>query len=137
MWMMKPPNMMPVESLVKIELNVIDGSDEPVNLNDRVQFAAVTPKNYIRSGYTEQYQLDPRCRYNTEAQFERCYSAIVKMANTLSADDLELIGNGDGLHYVLFVLQFTEQQQEPLNLELVLTFGDSRVIRKSFEYVPK
>jgi len=67
---------------------------------------------------------------------ELCYNSIVKMADALSADDLELIGNGDEINYVLFVLQFTEQPQEPLNLELVLTFGDSRVIRKSFEYVP-
>ncbi len=126
------PNIMPAESLVKIELYATDGSEEPVNLNSQVKFEAVTPKEFIRSGYTKYAPLDTLPLYATSA----CYSPIGKMADALSADDLELIGNGDETSYVLFVLRFTEQPQEPLNLELVLTFGDTRVIRKSFEYTP-
>ncbi len=129
------PNIMPAESLVKIELYATDGSDEPVNLNSQVKFEAVTPKEFIRSGYTKRVPLDTSPLYAT-SEMVLCYNTIGKMADALSADDLELIGNGDETHYVLFVLRFTEQPQEPLNLELVLTFGDTRVIRKSFEYTP-
>ncbi len=132
----KYPNIMPAESLVKIELYATDGSEEPVNLNNQVKFEAVTPKEFIRSGYTKRVQLDTPLAYSN-SEMELCYNPIVKMADALSADDLELIGNGNKTSYVLFVLQFTEQPQEPLSLELVLTFGDTRVIRKSFEYVPK
>lgn len=131
----KYPNLMSAESLVKIELNALDGSEEPVSLNSQVKFKAVTPREFIRNGYTKQAQTE--MPDYTNGEMELCYNSIVKMADTLSADDLELIGNGEMWYYILFVLQFTEQPQSPLELELVLTFADNRVIRKTFEYTYK
>lgn len=94
------------------------------NIGRLVEVRYKSIREFIASGYTS----------------GQMYAEYVRKLSDMTETDFYMIGNGQLFYNPyrtnLLTLRLTEQPDDTVSLTIAITFADSRVIRKTFEYTP-
>lgn len=147
-WGLAAYNIMPDIDIKTINIVSSAGIDAQhpagTSLNDLFQFVAISPRDFINSNYTDVIKLqdiDKSLREHDllfcNRYFEVCYKPIIKPLETVSEEDLRLIGPGDIDLFTLFALEPKDKFNCPAYgkaLTITLTYEDKEPISKTFIY---
>lgn len=129
------PNLMPVENITEIEIVCLEDINEQYvagsSVADFFTFRAVSPLRFIETGYKYSGEMG----YYTNSFFYQYYEPRNKPLVAVCTNDLTLIGNGEILHYKLFILTPTSSNSLLLcgkKLRLTLKYDNQYPISKEF-----